>query len=58
MVFVLHRRERGRGCLLGRKLEDLLEELGGPGSGIDLRGLDVVVADDREWVGVEDYGMI
>ena len=42
-------RVRGMGSF-GRQLEDLWEELGGPHAGLDLRGLDVVVAEDRRWV--------
>ena len=42
------------GGSLGRQLEDLREELGGPRGGLEVRGLEVVVADESSWIGVAD----
>ena len=46
------------GDSLGRQLEDLREELGGPRCGLEVRWFHVVVAEDRRRVGVEDDGCI
>ena len=46
------------GGSLGRQLEDLREELGGPRGGLEVRGLHVVVADESSWIGVEDDGHV
>ena len=49
----------GMGSSLGAgQLEDLLEELGGPRAGLDLRGFDVVKADNSSGVRLEDNSHI
>ena len=40
--------------MVGRKLEGLLEELGGLRAVLDLRGIDVVSTENRDRVGLED----
>ena len=46
------------GGSLGRQLEDLREERGRPRGGLEVRGLEVVVADESSWIGVEDDGQV
>ena len=46
------------GGSLGRQLEDLREELGGPRGGLEVRWFEVVIAEDRRRVGVEDDGQV
>ena len=42
------------GDSLGRRLEDLREEPGGPRGGLEVRWFHVVVADESSWIGVAD----
>ena len=43
---------------LDRQFEDLLGELSGPHTSFDIGRLDIVVANYRGRVGLEDYGLV